>query len=187
MRESVLALVVILLSVLPCLSGKKKSNFPKQIANGRYILVTTYHGGDPSVSVSTDGRASGDAGVLSPRAYPEDRRALADFEAAVEKWGKYKLVGRPEDAELIFVVRKGRVVAGKPYPTIKIGSNRPPVIGSGAQAEVGDDFDTLTIYDGALGIDSAPIWSARMNEGLTGSNPKLLQELRKKVEEAEKP
>jgi hypothetical protein len=122
-----------------------------------------------------------------PATDPDDLQAAGDMETALRKWGKYGLTMHPRDADLIFVVRKGRSVDTKVYDRIHIGSGQQPINGVGVRAEAGDDVDTLSIYDAKLGLEGAPLWRERLAGGLDAPAVKLLQELRKKVEEAEKP
>jgi hypothetical protein len=44
----------------------------------------------------------------------------------------------------------------------------------------------LAVYNASVGTDTAPIWRDRMKGGLDGPEMKLIRELRKKVEAAEK-
>jgi hypothetical protein len=50
-----------------------------------------------------------DGDEFNPRLLPEDRQAIVDVEAALTKWNRYTLATRRSDADLVFVVRKGRV------------------------------------------------------------------------------
>jgi hypothetical protein len=67
---------------------------PKLVVHAKYVLVTTYQGYN----------------LASPNVMPDDREAVVAVQNAIKKWGKYELAYKPEDADLILLVRKGRIV-----------------------------------------------------------------------------
>ena len=83
-------------------------------------------------------------------------------------------------------MRKGRTAETEGGPSIHLGSNRLPSVGSVTDTDAGDPDDMLAVYNASLGIDTAPMWRDRMHDGLSGPDLKLLQEVRTKVEAAAK-
>ena len=141
------------------------------IVSARYVLITTYFGDQPS----------------NTRIMTGDRHAVADVQNAIEQWGRYTLVYRVEDADLIILVRKGRIAEALAGVRIHGGSDSPsPSIGPIVNADGGDPQDMIAVYDSAQGIDSAPLWRGRQRGGLEPPEMRLVQELRTKVEAAAK-
>ena len=162
-------LVVLLLLLLACATGSPQSKpiVPKLIVTARYVLVTTYYGSE-----------------FSPNVIPEDRRAVADIQQAIQKWRRYKLVYRAENADLILVVRKGRLASVTSQ--IGIGSRQPGGTsrGIGGGAEVGPANDWLAVYNAHSGIESPPLWQATQREGLNPPDLSLFKRFKEEVEEA---
>jgi hypothetical protein len=63
--------------------------FPKVLINAKYVYVTSYDGDQ-----------------FDPNLLPEDRQAIASVQDAIQKWGHYVLVYRPQDADMIIAVQK---------------------------------------------------------------------------------
>ncbi|HXY16226.1 MAG TPA: hypothetical protein VEI26_17180 [Terriglobales bacterium] len=158
--------LVLLLFVLP-LVAKDASTLPKLVLHARYVLVTTYFGDEPA----------------NARIPPDDRQAVADVEDAIQKWGRYTLVYERKNADLIFLVRKGRIVGAQEGVGIHLGSGFPtPSVGPITGVDAGDPKDMLAVYNAAQGIDSAPIWRGRQNDGLQPPDMPLFAQFRAKVE-----
>ncbi len=113
---------------------------PQLVLNARYVYVTTYDGPPWSSNV-----------------LPSDRQAVGDVEAALRAWGKYMVVVRPEEADLIFVVQK-----------------RP-------------SEDILAVYQGRPVRSSIPIWRGMQEGGLDSKDMPLMAKFRKSVEAAAHP
>jgi hypothetical protein len=77
---------------------EKDPEVAKIFAASQYVFVETIYG--PLDTTALDSRVS-----------PEDRRAVFNVEDAVRSWGRYRLTLNRSDAELVFVVRKGRLLA----------------------------------------------------------------------------
>lgn len=167
-----------LLSFAPFLGAKDKPIFPRLIVNARYVLVTTYFGDEPA----------------NVRVTPADRQAAADVENAIRKWGRYTVVYERKNADLIFLIRKGRIAEVQPGISIHAGSQKPtpgqerpnsgvaPIL----VGDAGDPEDMLAVYDAGLGIDNSPLWRSREADGLNPPEMSLIKELRTKVEAAAK-
>jgi hypothetical protein len=75
---------------------------------------------------------------------PDEREAIADVQDALQAWKRYRLVTQREDADIVFVVRKGRVMArdragdlGNPSQSPTMGG---PGGGPGARPGSGPGF-----------------------------------------------
>lgn len=167
MRKIVVLFTVSLL-VASWAAAKSKNNFPQFIVNAKYVHVTTYYGSDP-------------ANFQIP---PEDRRAVADVEQALRKWGRYSITMRPHDSDLIMVVRKGRLAAVNAGGRIGADSTGRVSRGPVAGVEAGSAEDSLEIYDARLGTDTSPLWRRTAADGLKAPDLPLLKEFRKQVEQA---
>lgn len=62
--------------------------FPKTLINARYVFVTSYDGDQ-----------------FNRNLLPEDRQAISDVQSAIQQWGRYIVVYRPADADMILVVQ----------------------------------------------------------------------------------
>jgi hypothetical protein len=173
--RTVMGLVVVAV-LLPTLvvgqTKKKKKSLPAVFGNAHYVYVQA---------------EDGDA--YTPGVQNEDLRAITDVQDGIQKWNRYSLAATASDAELVFFVRKGRLVSGRlggtvgaensPYP----GQPRTTSGGATAGAEAGPPDDLLEVRmrngDGSL---SGPIWIRTEPEGLDRPHLPLLQQLREAVE-----
>ena len=129
--------ILLLLSCTAALA-QEPDVMPQLVVNARYVYVTTY-----------------DGPYWSPNVIPEDRRAAGDVEEALRAWGKYMVVPRAEEADLIFVVQA-----------------RP-------------SEDTLAVYRGRPVLSSIPLWRGMQKGGLDSKELPLVAKFRKAVEAAE--
>jgi len=158
--------------------SKKKKTVPAVFGTARYVYVQA---------------EAGDA--YKPDLMPEDRQAIGDVEDALRKWNRYIITTRPEDAELIFYVRKGRLASGKvggtvgtpgragqgPFP----GQPRTGGIGGGVMAggEAGPPDDLLEVRMRNTGGEvGGPIWLRSQPDGLNAPGVPLLANLKTAVE-----
>jgi hypothetical protein len=175
MRFRTLVTVVVVLVLLPALvsaqTKKKKKTMPAVFGTARYVYVQA---------------EDGDA--YTPELQGADRRAIADVQDALHDWKRYALTTSANEAELVFVVRKGRVASGSVGGAVGVGSpypGQPPTTRTAgmAQGEVGPPDDLLEVKmrntDGSL---SAPIWLRAQPDGLDAPHVPLLQMLRDMVE-----
>jgi hypothetical protein len=191
-RKTVITLLLILASALALAQHKHKKHdeVPAAFQYAHFIYVEA---------------ADGDA--LKPGLLPEDRRAIYDVEDSVRDWNRYTLVERRQTADIVLVVRKGRIAqvrsaisvgprlpsgvgsVGNTNPNSNPNSNRgPDQLGQpgdnvGAAAEVGPENDTLRVYlldaDGKL---AGPVWMREIQDGLDAPEVLLMRELRTAVE-----
>ncbi|MGA9307693.1 MAG: hypothetical protein WBW31_19995 [Candidatus Sulfotelmatobacter sp.] len=152
-------------------AAKDKNSFPKQIVVAKYVLVTSYFGDN----------------LADSRVPPLDRQAVIAVQDVIRDWGRYTLVDDRKAADLIILVRKGRTAETNNGIGIHAGSTMPrPGIGPIDEGDAGDPDDMVAVYNASLGTDTAPMWRDRMTGGLDGPEVKLIRELRKKVEAADK-
>lgn len=162
--------VLFLFSSVVFAAAQGYNPLPKLVVHARYVLVTTNAGDD----------------LTNPHVMPDDREAVVDVQNAIKKWGRYTLVYQAKDADLILVVRKGRLAESVPGVRVGTGSNTKPSVGADVPTDVGDPRDMLALYDAASGLDSAPLWRDLMKGGLSPPRMLLMGELRDAVDAAAK-
>jgi len=131
-------LLAILLLLTSTALAQEPRVMPQVVVYARFVYVTTYDGPPWSSNV-----------------LPEDRQAAGDVEGALRTWGKYALVYRPQQADIILVVQK-----------------RP-------------SEDILAVYQGKLGASSIPLWRGMQEGGLDSKELPLMTRFRTAVEAAE--
>lgn len=141
---------------------------PKIVVHAKYVLVTTDKGYDLS----------------DPNILPGDREAVVAVQNAIKKWGRYELAYRPKDADLILLVRKGRVMETQPQLRVGKSSTTPWEVGGTAPVDAGDPRDMLAAYEAENGLDAAPLWRDSLKGGLDTPGVALVQQLRKAVDDA---
>src|SRR5260370_41282080 len=98
MRRRVSFLVLLLCSSAFMFGQGGYNPLPKLVVHARYVLVTTYSGDD----------------LTKYQVMPDDRQAVVDVQNAIQKWGRYALAYDAKNADLILVVRKGRIAESQP-------------------------------------------------------------------------
>jgi hypothetical protein len=175
MRFRAVVAVAVVLVLLPALvfgqTKKKKKSVSAAFSNAHYVYVQA---------------EDGDA--YTPGLQNMDLLAIEGVQGAIREWGRYSLTPNANDAELVFVVRKGRVASGRVGGTVGVGSpypGQPPTTRTAgmAEAETGPPDDLLEVRmrntDGSL---SMPIWMHTQPEGLDRPHVPLMQMLRDAVE-----
>lgn len=149
---------------------------PAQLARARYVALG-YDLGDGFVS-ETDVRAD----VL-----PEERAALQTIRAGIEQWGRYQIVVRPGQAELLIAVRKGRLatIGGGIHVGGPSSGRVGGPVGTGPRGgvQVSSPDDMIEVFDASGG---SLIWRGTKPQGLCGAGPPLWDEFRAEVAKAEK-
>jgi|HubBroStandDraft_1064217.scaffolds.fasta_scaffold23143_2 hypothetical protein len=181
MRSDKAAVLLVVLLPAFALAKPKKTDVPAIFRNATYVYVE-----------------SPDGDVMRPGLYPADRNAIEDVEDALRDWNRYTLTTRRDQAEIVIVVRKGRLTSGQLNGRVPVGqplpSNPAPGHGPGSagngpgygtEAEVGPEDDMLRVYlldpDGKLG---GPIWNRTLTDGLDEPQLLLFQQLKSAVERA---
>ncbi len=174
-----LAIIVLLLD-LSGFAQKKEPELPKIFTTAQYVCVETIYG--PVDTTTND-----------PRVSPEDRKAVARVEDAVRIWGRYKLTIKRSDADVVLVVRTGRIAAAhggvrvtrNPIPPPGEPPQKGTEVGPVAGAETGPLYDLLFVYpksqDGSLG---GPAWKRTLDHGLDMPDLPLFKKFKEEVEAA---
>ena len=163
-----LGLLLVLTSVMQAQKRDKEPTaiLPTILWTSQFVHVTSMTGDEFNIST-----------------YPEDRAAIETVRDALREWGRYTLVSKPEDAELIFNVRAGRQLeAGGGVRTT------PGSLGGivGAGVGPGDDYVEILmpIPTGRLNMRRATaLWQRALHNGLEDGAP-LIQEFRKEADAA---
>jgi hypothetical protein len=91
---------VLLLLLLPATmvaqKKEKKPSLPEVFEHARFVYVEAIDGEEFNPGLDT-----------------ADRLAIADLRDAIKAWGRYTLTAEREKADLVFVVRKGRLAEGQ--------------------------------------------------------------------------
>jgi hypothetical protein len=102
---------------------------------------------------------------------PLDYQTVADVEAAVHKWGRYRLVMRVEDADLIFSVRRTGGIA------MTGGVPR-----GDASSSTGDYLAVFNARFYSSGGPGPAFWRATQRDGLARGKMSLLKALQEDIE-----
>jgi len=86
-------LLILLLGVVSAWAAPVKNDeaippFPKTLTNAQYVYVTSYDGDE-----------------FNPNLWPEDRQAISSVQEALQKSGKFTIVYRPREAEIVLMVQ----------------------------------------------------------------------------------
>src|SRR5690348_7432420 len=146
------------------LKAEDKNAISAVVRNATYVMVTTY---------------SGD--IFSPDVTPDDRHAVQHVQDKIQKWGRYKLVYNRGEADLILVVRTGRLAEVKAGGQVGTHGSAKSIGGEG-----GEPQDTVEVKNTSQGINGPPLWRGHAPGGLKAPEMQLVQEFRDKVEASEK-
>lgn len=167
----------------PAAGSEELRTVPERLVHARYVALG-YDLGDrivPAESMIAE----------AWRVTPQERDALDQIRSRLEGWGRYVVVDRLAQAELLVVVRSGRRAAVGAGVTgvggIGGGGMRGPGgSGSAAQPGFGGELsspeDMLAVYDTG-GAPSSPLWRLQASGGLSGEIP-LFEAFRADVERA---
>jgi len=158
-----------LASVAPSEAGP-----PAVLAQAQYVALG-YDLGSGFVSVSdTD---------LHADVLPEERAALQRIRAGLEAWGRYEIVPRPGDADLLIAIRKGRLVSVSGSISDVPSPSRGGAVGAGqfANTQVPSPDDTIEVFDKSGGL----VWRGMKPNGLSGGGPPLWDSFRAEVVKAD--
>jgi hypothetical protein len=185
------ALALALAAPLAVAKDKKKKDVPAILNTARFVYVEAE-----------------DGDIMNPRLFPEDREAIADVQDELKDWNRYAVALHQSDAELVMVVRKGRLVGAQAHGGVGIGTG-PEVGGNyprsrnpadsnsraggvsteiGGRAEAGPPDDMLRIFavkpDGSRG---ALLWTGAMQDGLSAPQLLLVKQLKQEIDRAYPP
>jgi len=140
-KQTILGAIVALFLMGTALAGpttdKNVPPFPGTLINARYVYVTSYDGDQ-----------------FNPGVLPQDRRAIAAVQDAVEKWGKWVVVYKPQEADVVLMVM-----------------SRP-------------SEDVLAVYDAHGWPTNEFLWRVSGREGLQKNETPLFTQMRKAFEKA---
>jgi hypothetical protein len=88
MRRILALLSVLLIAASIAWASATDPAFLTAVKNARFVYVTSYDGNEFNFNV-----------------LPEDRQAIANVQNAVQQWGHYIVVYRPEEADIILAVQ----------------------------------------------------------------------------------
>jgi hypothetical protein len=188
MRSALLVIGVLVISVA---SAQTPSNKQEQVPtaillNSRYVYVEAW-----------------DGDFFNPHLLPEDRKAILDVQNALKDWNRYLVAVKRHEAEILVVVRKGRIVtvnggigrnlgsgSGQSSPRDELGSNQPKTEGgdkAGVGPEVAGRDDLFFVYlvnpNGSL---TGPIWIHHQKDGLDTPGIPLFQQFKESIDAASK-
>jgi hypothetical protein len=112
---------------------------PRTLTNARYVYVTSYDGDQ-----------------FDPAILPEDRDAIVAVQDAIAKWGKFVIVYRPSDADIVLMVQ------GRPTE------------------------DVLAVYDAHGCPRDQYLWRVMGRSGLQKNETPLVTEFQQAFEKARK-
>jgi hypothetical protein len=174
-----LKMITLLLALLPALATihakpQKPYKLPAVFDQARYVYVEAVDGQE-----------------FDPRLDPDDRQAIADVYKAVYDWNRYIVTTRREQADLIIVVRKGRLAAatlgGQVSSAPPMGPGRAggqyPGSGVAVGGEVGPPDDFLEVYlPNPNEARGALLWQRTLPDGLDPPELTLFKQLKDEVE-----
>jgi len=188
MRVLACALLLTVLT-LPAAAGAAgpaaTDKMPALLVRARYVALG-YDLGDGFVSADRIPAVAADT-------REDERRAIEAIRTDLEKWGRYIVTDRPEQAEILIMVRVGRraslqVGGGGGGRGVSRGeSGGTGVVSSrtvGGQLSSNDD--RVDVYEARHGLPGIRLWSGAEVGGMAGSPPRLYKSFREEVEAAAK-
>jgi hypothetical protein len=163
-RKLALSIFFVALISITCVA---QSKMPGWAAKARFVYVTTQQGAN-------------DGGVTLAS---EDLQAVTDVENEIRKWQHYQLAFRAADADILLVVRKGRLASVSPGIHVGKRSGRPTKLGPTTEAEAGMPQDYLGVLDAKTG---GTLWQRTESQGLTPPRMLLFAQFKDAVEKASK-
>jgi len=178
------ALLLVFPAPLVLHAKDKKPSVPAVFAQAQYVYVEAVDGQE-----------------FDPNLLPADRIAIADVRDALDKWKRYTLTMERSQADLVFVVRRGRVAeadVGVRTPSIGQGqvSIGQPKTGSPTGASMGgpavemrgeagpaDDFFEVCLVN-TDGKKSTSLWERTMPDGLSPPGMLLFEQFKDAVDKA---
>jgi hypothetical protein len=157
----------------------KSKSLPEIFKIAQYVRVEAYNGD-----------------ALNPSVIPDDRRAIFDVEQQLKDWQRYAVVYQRDRADLVFLVRKGRIASATGRAGVDVGTQPrqrgqspqeptrgDPSLGVGAAAEAGPADDLLEVFIvDPSGHLNGPIWTHTLRDGLEAPALPLFQQLKHAVD-----
>ena len=138
-RSLLLPLAVLLLAgtVLAKQPPRAVPPFPGTLVNATYVYVASYDGDQ-----------------FDPNLPPEDREAISAVQDAIQKWGKFTLVYKPHEADMVLMVQSRGIE------------------------------DVLAVYDAHDWPQNNYLWRVTAQGGLQKNETPLVTDLRSALEKA---
>jgi hypothetical protein len=166
--------VAVLVLLAPLTSAGSKPA-PARLAQATYVALG-YDVGDRIMSEQEAIRSA-------DRLMPGDRQALDSIRDLLEDWDRYVIVERPDQAELLVVVRKGRRLSiGGGAPIGRVTPDQVGRTGPGIRGELSSAGDMLSIYESNGGQAGMLLWRETRPNGLSASSPALFESFKSDVE-----
>lgn len=182
------AIGALLFLSLPASLVAGKKTVPPRVVQAQRVAV----GYDLGDRIVADGASAAEPGVG-----PSERRAVQAIRDELARWGRYTVVAKPEEADLLVAIRLGR------HATHSGGigggvSNGAGGLGgqfdSGYGVRRGSSYttdtsveDVMVVYDAAEGRVGKRLWRASQVDGLAGAAPALVARFRAEVERTPAP
>ncbi len=179
MKRCLFLLLLGSLSLLIVAEAKnQKENIPAVFKNAVFVYVQAYNGD-----------------ALNPHVIPDDRDAIYRVEQGLKAWNRYSVVYDRDKADLVFLVRKGRIASVS--PGVEVGIRRQPQnrnpsppdptrgadsTAVGVDAEAGPPDDLLSVY--MVSPSDTLLWSHSLKGGLDAPGLTLLQRIEHEVDTA---
>lgn len=182
MRVSPVAILTVAMTLAAAAAASAgPKHVPAQIAQARYVCLG-YDTGERFLSER-------EAISMPQDVYPEDRRALDAIRDGLQKWGRYVITVRPDQAELLIAVRAGRRAGATVGVGVGRGGGRGGLgaLGGIGGGQVSSADDMLTIYESNAGRVGAQLWRVKGSGALSGSPPRALEEFRADVDRTPTP
>jgi hypothetical protein len=177
------AVLLTVLSVSPAADAASKSKVPALLGRARYVALG-YDLGDGFLSAAS-------VASVAAATLPEERRALEAIHDDLKRWGRYIVTDRPEQADILMVVRVGRrsqveVTNGRGGPASRGDATNRTVSSRTFGGQVSSNDDRVEVYESIGGRPGTSLWQGRAVNGLSGTPPRLYQSFRDEVEAAAK-
>src|SRR5687767_2242360 len=174
----------VLLLTLPACAALALADEPKTpqglLDHARYVAL--------GYDVGTGFLSAHELALAPAHTLTDERHAIEAIRKDLEKWGKYVVTLRPDDADLLIAVRVGRRAAleigtrtggpGRGEP----GQGRPTK-GRSYSAEISSSGgDMVEVYEAVEGRPGMLLWRGTEESGLSGTPPRLYKAFREEVE-----
>ena len=178
--------LLLTLVTLPSTAGAApKTRVPSLLERARYVALG-YDVGDGFVSAAQISAVAADT-------LTEERQALEAIRRDIEKWGRYIVTDRPEQAEILIAVRAGRRAAlevgtrtGNPGASRGETGDSRSVSNRTIRGQLSSNEDRVEVFEAVRGRPGMRLWSAATADGLAGSPPRLYKALREEIEASAK-
>lgn len=183
MRRLFIVLLLAVVAISAFAKKKEKQELPDQVLAARYVYVTGWHGNE-----------------LQFRSLSEERNAIFAVQNAVKSWGRYHVVYRPEEADIMLVVKPGYIGMVQGGVNVGMGGTigtgqdrRPGSISTapeyGAEANNdSNDYLLVSLMPNENAQSAGFVWRRGQRRGFVGAQGKvpLFDAFRKAVDESEK-